>query len=100
MARSFIGIGILVGLIGGAFVGINFGNLGPSLIIGMAVGWLAGWGVDRLNAASRSGRGDGSGGGYVSPLDSGHHGPGHGHGHHGDGGGHGGDSGGGDGGGD
>lgn len=52
-ARSFIGIGVLVGLIGGAVVGINFGNLGPSLIIGMVVGGVVGWGVDRLNASTK-----------------------------------------------
>ncbi|CAN5323755.1 hypothetical protein BH09PSE1_BH09PSE1_08600 [soil metagenome] len=102
-ARSFIGVWILIGLIGGAVVGINFGNLGPSLIIGVVACWRIGWGIDRLKGASKADSGGGSDAGYVGPIDGGgHQGGHHGTGHHGDGdgGGHGGDSGGGDGGGD
>jgi lipoprotein signal peptidase len=47
-ARSFIGIGILIGLIAGAWVGIHYGGVPFCLIAGVIVGGGIGWAVDRL----------------------------------------------------
>lgn len=52
-ARSFIGIGVLVGLIGGGWVGIHHGGVPICLVVGAVVGGLIGWGVDRLTARRR-----------------------------------------------
>jgi len=98
--RSFIGVGVLVGLIGGAVVGINFGNLGPSLLIGVVAGLGLGWVIDRLKAAKGSGPGNSSDGGTVFMTADGGGSDRSGPSHHSDGGHGGGDSGGGDGGGD
>ena len=48
--RSFIGVGVLIGLIAGASIGTNFGNLAICLVLGVVVGGLGGWGVDRLSS--------------------------------------------------
>jgi hypothetical protein len=52
-ARSFIGVGILIGLIAGAWIGIHYGGVPFCLIAGVVVGGLIGWGVDRLGAGRK-----------------------------------------------
>lgn len=46
--RSFIGIGIMAGLVIGTVVGVTYGNLGPSLAIGAVVGGGLAWVGDIL----------------------------------------------------
>ena len=46
--RSFIGVGIMLGLILGAWGGVVIGNPLLGLALGVVVGGVGAWGVDRL----------------------------------------------------
>jgi hypothetical protein len=51
--RSFLGIGILIGLIAGAVFGMQYGNLAPSIGIGLVAGGGIAFAIDAIRGKLR-----------------------------------------------
>jgi hypothetical protein len=51
--RSFLGIGILIGLLAGAVFGLQYGNLAPSIGIGLVAGGGLAFAIDAVRAKLR-----------------------------------------------
>jgi hypothetical protein len=46
--RSFLGIGVLIGLIAGAVYGLQYGNLAPAIGVGLVGGGVIAFALDMI----------------------------------------------------